>query len=434
MLYDYMIYYIDCLFYGCIFYFGIVFLFIRLNKKKLMIDSEQLVLNDEDIRKTVENFTPKPIVDDIFDDVVLDLVDVKYECTDFDIFNLKILNKELIRKTIKEYGVGTCGPPGFYGTLDLHLELEQAITKKLQVESAILYSNSYTCINSVVMCFCRKDDIVFYHIHSNEAIIRGLSVAKCRLIGFIGLADLIAKLKKFVNRKYRNFILTEALLRNTGEIIDIAALISLKHQFGVRLIIDESLSFPLLGPRGISSYASTSPSDIDIIIGSLAHVFSANGGFSAGAYTVVDYQRLSSKSYCFSASLPGFLAKASLENIEKPLNPNFNIIKYFHRNFNVPEYTILSSIDSPIIIITKKIFIINTEEKDCLENYLELDFEIQKQEIYNLQKIKKKLLEKEINVAIIKNPYPSIRINLKVDWDEKDVEYIIKCLIELLIE
>jgi hypothetical protein len=30
-------------------------------------------------------------------------------------------------RTIDEYAVGTCGPRGFYGTLDLHLELERKV-------------------------------------------------------------------------------------------------------------------------------------------------------------------------------------------------------------------------------------------------------------------------------------------------------------------
>ena len=28
------------------------------------------------------------------------------------------------RKTIEKYGIGSCGPRGFYGTIDVHLTLE----------------------------------------------------------------------------------------------------------------------------------------------------------------------------------------------------------------------------------------------------------------------------------------------------------------------
>ena len=28
------------------------------------------------------------------------------------------------RKTVEKYGIGSCGPRGFYGTIDVHLTLE----------------------------------------------------------------------------------------------------------------------------------------------------------------------------------------------------------------------------------------------------------------------------------------------------------------------
>lgn len=35
--------------------------------------------------------------------------------------------QEICRDTIKKYGVGACGPRGFYGTVDVHLELEHRL-------------------------------------------------------------------------------------------------------------------------------------------------------------------------------------------------------------------------------------------------------------------------------------------------------------------
>ena len=33
-----------------------------------------------------------------------------------------------------KYGVGSCGPRGFYGTIDVHLELEVILTHRRHVE------------------------------------------------------------------------------------------------------------------------------------------------------------------------------------------------------------------------------------------------------------------------------------------------------------
>src|SRR5207253_4623797 len=37
-------------------------------------------------------------------------------------------------QSLRKYGVGSCGPRAFYGTVDIHLELEERLAKFLRVE------------------------------------------------------------------------------------------------------------------------------------------------------------------------------------------------------------------------------------------------------------------------------------------------------------
>lgn len=39
-----------------------------------------------------------------------------------------------------KYGCGSCGPRGFYGTIDVHLELEERLTKHMGAQETIIYS------------------------------------------------------------------------------------------------------------------------------------------------------------------------------------------------------------------------------------------------------------------------------------------------------
>jgi serine palmitoyltransferase len=48
--------------------------------------------------------------------------------------------------SVRKYGVGSCGPRGFYGTIDCHLELEERLAKFCRVEEAILYSYGFATI------------------------------------------------------------------------------------------------------------------------------------------------------------------------------------------------------------------------------------------------------------------------------------------------
>ena len=37
--------------------------------------------------------------------------------------------------TINKYGVGSCGPRGFYGTIDVHLQLEDRLAKYMGTQA-----------------------------------------------------------------------------------------------------------------------------------------------------------------------------------------------------------------------------------------------------------------------------------------------------------
>lgn len=43
------------------------------------------------------------------------------------------------RETVEKYGVGSCGPRGFYGTFDVHLDLEKALAQFMGQEEGIIY-------------------------------------------------------------------------------------------------------------------------------------------------------------------------------------------------------------------------------------------------------------------------------------------------------
>jgi serine palmitoyltransferase len=54
----------------------------------------------------------------------------------FDFFGLGscAASKENAKKALLKYGCGSCGPRGFYGTIDQHLNFEKAIAEFLGTE------------------------------------------------------------------------------------------------------------------------------------------------------------------------------------------------------------------------------------------------------------------------------------------------------------
>lgn len=108
----------------------------------------------------------------------------------------------------------------------------------------------------------------------------------------------------------RRFIIVEGIYANTGDLAPLAAIKQLKEQYKYRLLVDESMSLGVLGAtgRGATEHYGLSPEDSEIIGASLGNAVASIGGFCAGEREIVDHQRLSGLGYCFSASLPPYLA------------------------------------------------------------------------------------------------------------------------------
>ena len=94
--------------------------------------------------------------------------------------------------------------------------------------------------------------------------------------------------------------------------------VKLKHQYKLRLFIDDSCAFGVLGATGrgvIEHYNLDISMDIDMIGVSLEFGTAAYGGFCCGTHYIIDHQRLSGLGYCFSASLPPLQAAVGIKSI-----------------------------------------------------------------------------------------------------------------------
>eukprot|EP00039_Didymoeca_costata_P000420 m.45496 g.45496 ORF g.45496 m.45496 type:complete len:488 (+) comp10252_c1_seq1:160-1623(+) len=226
----------------------------------------------------------------------------------------------------KKYGIGSCGPRGFYGTIDCHLELEQRLAQFFGAEEAVLYSYGFSTIASLIPAYSKRGDIIFYDEGVSFATQKGLEASRSLLIPFKhnDMDDLEEKLKAQQKkdeadprkaRATRRFFVVEGLYENFGDIAPLDKLVSLKYQYKVRLFVEESMSFGVLGAtgRGITEHFNIPMEQIDGIAASMSNALGSIGGFTCGRSFVMDHQRLSGLGYCYSASLPPLLAVAALE-------------------------------------------------------------------------------------------------------------------------
>ncbi|PGH30452.1 serine palmitoyltransferase [[Emmonsia] crescens] len=232
--------------------------------------------------------------------------------------------KEKAIQTLRTYGVGACGPPGFYGTQDVHMRTEADIAASLGVPACIVYSQAFSTISSVIPSFSKRGDIIVVDKGVNYAIRKGIQISRSavRWYEHNDMEDLERVLSKITKEQAkkpltRRFIITEALFESRGDMVDLPAIIELKLRYKFRLILDETCSFGVLGRtgRGITEHQNVDATEVDMIVGSLAGPLIAGGGFCAGSEEIVHHQRISASAYCYSAALPALLATTASETI-----------------------------------------------------------------------------------------------------------------------
>ncbi|KAK9111398.1 hypothetical protein Scep_018917 [Stephania cephalantha] len=269
--------------------------------------------------------------------------------------------------SLEKYGVGSCGPRGFYGTIDVHLDCEDRISRFLGTPDSILYSYGLSTTFSAIPAFCKKGDVIVVDEGVHWGIQNGLHLSRSTVVFFKhndmnSLEHALERITRENNRasKKRRYIVVEALYQNSGQIAPLDVIIRLREKYRFRVLLDESNSFGVLGGsgRGLTEHYDIPVEKIDIITASMGHSLVSDGGFCTGNARVVDHQRLSSSGYVFSASLPPYLASAAITAIDI-LEENPDLITKLKDNVallcqglaNIEGLSIVSDPLSPLIFL-----------------------------------------------------------------------------------
>ena len=369
----------------------VIFVLWWTSRSKYKQGRSEVVLTEEEVDELVEDWKPESLVPELSDtqrnvlrklpiiegpNGVVVRLSGRSPATNFASYNhlglvSSVEARETAVSTLHQYGVGSCSPPGFYGTIDVHMELEQRIAEFIGARAAILYSHGMSTTLSVIPCFSKRGDIIVADEASNFAVQQAINLSRSKVYWYKHndmtdlervLQEVNAAQKKRKGPLSRRFIVTEGLFQNTGQIAPLPDIVDLKEAYKYRLILDESYSFGVLGKRGagLTDHFNISPDSIDLLIGSLCNAIGVSGGFCCADKDLIGHQRLSGLAYCFSASMPAILAVAARDVINslyqdpaKILSPLRHNTKAMHDQLSkISGINVEGDLISPIIHIS----------------------------------------------------------------------------------
>lgn len=230
---------------------------------------------------------------------------------------------------IMKYGVGSCGPRGFYGTADVHLALEDQLAAFTGAEAGIVYSYDAATASSILPAFAKAGDLVVCDEAVSFAVQAGVLGSRAHVYEFQhnDMADLARILRVVAEADRwrpwralnRRFVVVEGLYANSGLVCPLPEVVRLAQEHKFRVFLEESMSFGVLGAsgRGACEHHGVSVCDVTITSASMSTALATIGGFAVSERAIASRQRLSSAGYCFSASLPQFNAVAGSAALAK---------------------------------------------------------------------------------------------------------------------
>jgi 8-amino-7-oxononanoate synthase len=214
--------------------------------------------------------------------------------------------KQGAREALETYGTGVTGSRLLNGTTPLHLELERELAEWMEAEDAIVYTTGYQSNVGCLSTILGPGDTVICDSGNHASILDGVRISGAKLRPF--RHNRMEKLEKMLGRAADRdaggvLVVVDGVFSMEGDVCDLPRIVELCQAYGARLMLDEAHGAGVLGARGAGVAELFGLEDrVDLRMGTFSKSLASCGGFIAGPAEVIEYLRISSRSFIFSAS------------------------------------------------------------------------------------------------------------------------------------
>ena len=218
------------------------------------------------------------------------------------------------RDALDRYGTGLTGSRLLNGTTPLHLDLERELAEWMGDEEAIVFTTGHQANLGVLGTILSPGDTVVVDSGDHASILDGclLSKAKLRPFRHGRLDKLERQLEKAADDGGGVLVVVDGVFSMEGDVAALGEIADLAERFGARLMVDEAHGAGVLGARGAGASELLGIEDrVDLRMGTFSKSLASCGGFIAGSAEVIDYLRVQSRAFLFTASnVPAALGAA----------------------------------------------------------------------------------------------------------------------------
>ncbi|MGN6187299.1 MAG: aminotransferase class I/II-fold pyridoxal phosphate-dependent enzyme [Conexibacter sp.] len=212
---------------------------------------------------------------------------------------------EAAHDAIRRYGTGVTGSRLLNGTLDLHLELEAELAGWLQTEDALVFSTGHQANLGAIGTILGPEDTVVVDSGDHASILDGVLLSRAKLRAFRhNRLDLLEKrLRQAEADGGGILVVVDGVFSMEGDVAPLPEIADLAERFGARLMVDEAHGLGVLGERGAGASELLGVEErVDLRMATFSKSLASCGGVIAGPADVIDFLRIQSRPFLFTAS------------------------------------------------------------------------------------------------------------------------------------
>jgi 8-amino-7-oxononanoate synthase len=227
------------------------------------------------------------------------------------------------QEAVARHGTGTTGSRMASGSYASHRALERELACAYGWPATVMCSTGYQTNLAALSTLAGADDYLVIDADCHASIYDGCRLSQAETIRFRhnDPENLDRRLRRLGERANRALIVVEGLYSMLGDRAPLAEFVEVKRRHGAWLLVDEAHSFGVFGERGLGlAEAEGLLDDVDFITGTFSKSLAGIGGFCASRHRELDWLRLSSRPYIFTASPSPMGVAATRAALEIVLN------------------------------------------------------------------------------------------------------------------
>src|SRR5579859_3351168 len=208
-------------------------------------------------------------------------------------------------EALHTYGTGVTGSRFLNGTTRLHLELERELADWLGAEAVLVFTTGHQANLGALGTLLGPGDTVIVDSTDHASILDGciLSRAKVRAFRHNRLDLLQKRLEAATGDGGGVLVVVDGVFSMEGDVAPLPEILELCSRFGARLMVDEAHALGVLGARGAGTCELFGVEDrVDLRMATFSKSLASCGGVIAGPADVIEFLRIASRPFMFTAS------------------------------------------------------------------------------------------------------------------------------------